>query len=134
MSRPRLALLLAGAVAFQAVAVAALLVTISALSAIPVPREFDLQGVAVSDAEISCSGISTVAGTAVSFHWWAASTVLFGAWSCTESRLVYEASGTSGAASFLSQGGTYEFGSYCGEGSCVSANVSGSYVGPLLTL
>jgi hypothetical protein len=113
-----------------AIAVATLLVFVL----VPVPQHFAMRNVSVSDDEVGCTGILTSRGTTVSFQWSAPSYISFGAWSCSANWIVYWGNGTNGSDSFVSQGGVYEFGAICGYGTCVVANVSGSYTGPLLQL
>jgi len=118
-----------------AIAVAISIATVVALASVPVRQHFALYDTLVSDAETGCTGILTFPGTGVSFHWSSPSKVSFGAWSCSKNSIVYMAVGTNGSGYFVSVGGVYEFGATCAEGpSCVTANVSGTYSGPLLAL
>jgi hypothetical protein len=101
---------------------------------VPVPHSFSMNGVAISDAYRSCTGIDTAQGGAVSFHWSAPSAIVFFVVSCSANQVAYEGNGTSGSGTFVSAGGTYMFGASCPEGACVLANVSGTYFTPLLAL
>lgn len=115
----------------------ALLAAFALLAVVPAHQSFTLHDVAVSDLESTCSGIDTTQGTSVTFHWWAATSISFGAWSCSADHIVYQGSGTNGSGTFTSLGGVYEFGtSYppVGPPACEGANVTGTYTGPLLAL
>lgn len=119
------------------VSAVALVTAFATLTIVPLHQSFTMHDVAVYDLEMTCSGIDTVKGTSVHFQWWAASTISFGAWSCSANRIVYDESGTNGSGAFTSIGGVYEFGTVCppvGPPPCVAANVSGTYTGPLLAL
>lgn len=104
------------------------------LTLMPVPHSFSMNGVAISEAYRSCTGIGTAQGGAVSFHWSAPSAIVFFVVSCSANQVAYEGNGTSGSGTFVSAGGTYMFGASCTEGACVLANVSGSYWAPVLSL
>ncbi|MHB8586117.1 MAG: hypothetical protein ACYDDF_09840 [Thermoplasmatota archaeon] len=123
VKRKRLVMVLIGGVALIAVA----------LFLIPIPQQsFSLQGATIGDA-VPCRGIEISAGP-VSFHWATSGPSGFRVRSCSTGT-VYEANGTAGAGSFISAGGTYEFGSLCGGPPtipCYPANVSGTHNGPLL--
>jgi hypothetical protein len=104
------------------------------LALIPAPQPFVMSGVAIYDLEAGCGGIDTQAGSAVSFQWNAPSNVTFLVLSCATGWYTWE-SGSSGAGSFVSSGGFYEFGASCpGSVPCVAANVEGRYVGPIMPL
>jgi hypothetical protein len=106
---------------------------------LPVPHRFSMQGAGIYDAEPICKGIDTTAGGTVTFRWSAPSSVYFAAVSCSFNQVVYDANGTHGSGTFVSRGGTYEFGAMCPAmlspaKPCEGANVSGSYMGPLLAV
>ena len=123
--RFRLALLLGAILA----ATAALLLL---LFIVPFPQSFVLHDAAIYDPNFACSGIDTTRGTTVSCAWSAPSPIYFWVVSCAENGPVYSENGTGGSGSFVSVGGFYEFGASCPEGPCVSANVSGTFTGPIL--
>ena len=81
-----------------------------------------------------CSGLETLQGTSISFHWTASSPITFFVVSCSENQEVYDGNGTQGSGSLVSVGGVYEFGAGCPEGPCPATDVSGSLTGPLLNL
>jgi hypothetical protein len=108
---------------------------LSILVFVPVPQYFLLTERAIYDIDPNCSGITPAAGTTVHFHWWSPNSTGFGVVSCGDSNWnPIIQNGTSGSGSFVALGGTYEFGSLCPEGTCWAANVTGSFVGPLLPL
>ena len=117
------------------VAVPVVVAAFLSLILVPIPQHLSMHEVAVRDLATSCTGIETTKGTSVGFHWSAPVSISFGAWSCAANQLVYWGNGTSGSDTFVSQGGTYEFGTICPPTSpCWPANVSGTYTGPLLPL
>lgn len=114
-----------------------LLAVLATLALAPIHESFTMHDLKIRDAEATCSGIDTVKGTTVSFQWWAASNVTFGAWSCSANALAYSATGTNGSGSLVSHGGLYEFGTACapaGNPTCVGSNITGSYSGPFLEI
>jgi len=119
------------------VSAVSVLLTIATLAVAPIHQSFKMHGVEVFDLESTCSGIDSAKGTLVSFHWSAATNISFGAWGCTANQMVYWDNGTNGLGTFTSEGGVYEFGAICppaGPPPCVSADVYGTYTGPLLPL
>lgn len=112
--------------------------TFLVLVLVPVPQHFLMRGVAIYDPNISCAvgysnTIDTTAGTSVNFHWSAPSSIVFFVVKCNSIYNVpYIGNGTGGSGTFISEGGVYQFGASCPEGSCVPADVAGSYTGPLL--
>lgn len=115
----------------------AVVLTIATLAVAPIHQSFRMHGAEVWDLENSCSGIDSAKGTLVSFHWSAATSISFGAWSCSADRIVYQENGTNGLGAFISEGGLYSFGAICpspGPPPCVPADVYGTYTGPLLPL
>jgi len=116
---------------------AAVALLIVGLTLVPVPRQFDMHGAWVPDLASTCTGIDTLAGTLISFHWSDPVNVTFGVWSCRTNYIGFEAYGTSGTGSIVSEGGVYEFGPSCGTGLnafCRPANVTGNYTSPWLAL
>jgi hypothetical protein len=107
--------------------------TFLALVLVPVPHNFTIDNAVIADLA-PCSGLETLQGTTVSFHWTAPSPITFFVVSCSENQEVYEGNGTQGSGSLLSVGGVYEFGAGCPEGPCPRTDVSGSLTGPLLNL
>ncbi len=107
--------------------------TFLALVLLPVPHNFTIDGAVIPDLE-PCSGLETLQGTTVTFHWSAPSPTYFFVVSCSENQEVYAGNGTKGSGSFESVGGAYEFGGGCPEGPCVPVDVSGRLTGPLLNL
>jgi hypothetical protein len=107
-----------------------------ALVWLPVPQEFTIKGAAIYDPDNTCSpGVETTKGTTVSFHWSTPSPTVFFVVHCGAIYDVpYVGNGTSGSGSVVSAGGIYQFGASCPEGPCVTADVSGSFTGPLLPL
>ncbi|MGB6499956.1 MAG: hypothetical protein WBG19_00945 [Thermoplasmata archaeon] len=129
MSRKRLAL-------FLAVVFTVAILAIVALTVYPVQRNYEGRYVGFWDATL-CSGIVTVDGTTVTFHWWAPSNVSFAAVSCSTDTEVYRGVGTGGGGGFVSHGGTYEFGTLCPPTGCTRdmlANVSVNYSRPFLVV
>jgi hypothetical protein len=116
----------------------ALFTTFATPSLVPVHQSFTMHDKAVFDLETTCSGIDTLWGTSISFHWSAAANISFGVWSCSANWLTYMANGTGGSGSLVSRGGVYEFGTACPPtaipSNCVGANVSGNYTRPLLEI
>ena len=111
---------------------AAILATFLVFLVVPVPQQFALNGTAIYDPNVSCTGIDTFPATLVSFHWSARSFVSFFAVSCTLNQVEYSGNGSSGNGAFVSPGGFIELGAACPEGTCVTANVSGNFTGPLI--
>lgn len=110
--------------------------TFAGLALTSIHQGFSIHEAKLFDVAPSCTGIDAVKGTTVTFHWWAASNITFGAWSCSTRWAIYLETGTSGSSSFLSQGGVYEFASACPPwaSDCIGANVTGNYTRPLLEI
>jgi hypothetical protein len=107
---------------------------ITVLVTVPVPQPFQMHDAAIYDLEPTCGGIDPRWGTEVTFHWSAESSIEFIVLSCGAGSFINQV-GTSGGGSFTAAGGLYEFGSACpGSVPCVSANVTGTYVGAILPL
>ncbi len=114
---------------------AAVVVVLISMTYVPVARHAELHGLVVWADAGSCSGIETLKGTTVSYHWWAPSNSSFGVWDCAANHIVARQNGTSGSGSFVAQGGAYEFGAPCIFVSmCVPINVSVNYTAPLLVI
>lgn len=108
--------------------------TVLVLTLVPIPQTFSMHNAVIPDL-YSCTGLRPTQGTTVNFHWSTAGFTDFYVVSCSVNEAVYQANGTQGTGSFVSDGGMYDFGSGCpGPGSCYPAEVTGSYTGPLLTL
>jgi hypothetical protein len=113
------------------VVAAAAILTPVILFVAPFPRAFALHDQLVGDDSAYCQGISPPDGSTVSFQWASAAPTHFLVVSC-EGGATYTAYGTGGSGRFAAWGGTYELGGQCIPGSCVPANISGSYTAPLL--
>jgi hypothetical protein len=135
---PRSAAAMRGFALGLGISAVALLTTFATLTVVPVHQSFTMHDAEVFDLETTCPGIDTVKGTSVSFHWWAASEIRFGAWSCSANWITYIANGTGCSGSLVAQGGVYAFGTICpptaGPSSCAGANVTGNYTRPLLEI
>lgn len=110
------------------------IVILTAALGVPFPHTFSMSNVAIYDLDPDCTGISTLAGTSVSFVWHAPSFTGFAVVSCSTNQVPYEGGGTNGSGTFVSAGGVYEFGSLCPEGPCAPADVVGTYTGAALAL
>ena len=127
-------------IAVAGIAAGIAVATFLVLVLVPVPQHFTMHGAAIYDPNTSCAvgysnTIDTTIGTSVNFHWSAPSSITFFAVKCSSTYDVpYVGNGTSGSGTFISDGGVYQFGASCPEGSCVAADVSGSYTGPILQL
>ncbi len=129
-----------------AVAGAAVAVTVHNAN---VSRSFRFYGNTAEDPIFLCrADITPVAGTEVSFHWWAANWTWLGVWYCGAggsggdswvswgqgASLTYLANGTNGSSSFVAPGGSFMFGTLC-EASCQPlATVAGNYTASVLVL
>jgi len=116
--------------------------SVAALALIPIRQHFTMTGTAIYDPNTACSGfpkvgcsvVDTTQGTSLIFHWSAPSPIVFFVVGISANQVAYEGNGTSGSGSLVSAGGFYQFGASCPEGPCVTAEVSGSYTGPILSL
>lgn len=81
-----------------------------------------------------------MAGTEVTFHWWATNWTVFGVWDCwgtgpgSAAYSIYWANGTNGSSSFEANGDNYVFGTLCGGYCDPPATVAGTYFAPVLAL
>lgn len=118
------------------VSIVAFLAILASLPLVPVHQSFRMSDVRLYDLASTWTGIDTIKGITVSFHWWAAANISFGAWSCTANHIVYDGNGTEGSGNLVSQGGAYEFATACPPSglNCVGADVAGNYTRPLLEI
>jgi hypothetical protein len=107
---------------------------------VPVQRSFLLYDPLAVDPLTCWPDITPMAGTVVTFHWWATNSTDFDVWNCGNAGPgsggppIYYGNGTNGSSSFEAYGGGYMFGVLCTAWCAPPATVAGNYTAYLLVL